>query len=363
MRTGVPFVWPLALDRPALVVALMIPMPSLPAGNPGRARHWWLRVGAGYRHRAFVVANPAAGPSRRAAVSARGPPGCGPWRERGRGGLPRRDQRDQGLSPGLEFRRFAKPTSGCYMGECALDRPMPDTVLDESLRKALTGPPRRVQRLDLADGRRFWLKRVERLQGRLRLQKGDPARAFAAEREGLRALEAAGLPVAGVAREGLDWVLMPDAGPTLPDVVADPARSDVDRLRAFAEAGRALGRLHWAGMAHGRPAVRDVCWDGREARFIDLERFRHARRAGFWQAADVVTFAQTAFTLWPDEPQWLDAALAAYALSAPEGAMASARRLAGGLRPLGWLAAGLAMLKPGSRELRAVGLTLARLRR
>jgi tRNA A-37 threonylcarbamoyl transferase component Bud32 len=238
-----------------------------------------------------------------------------------------------------------------------------DPDLDESLARALAEPPRRVRRLDLADGRRFWLKRVERLSGRLRVQKGDPARAFAAERDGLRALGAAGLPVAGVAAEGPDWVLMPDAGPTLPEVVADPKRSETEKLRAFAEAGRALGRLHWAGMAHGRPAVRDLCWDGREARFIDLERFRRARRAGFWQAADVVMFAQTAFTLWPEDARWLDAALGAYAVSAPEGAVQAVRRLVRGLAPLGWLASGLTRVKSESRELRAVGLTLGRLRR
>lgn len=240
---------------------------------------------------------------------------------------------------------------------------LPDPDLDESLRKALAEPIARVRPVVLSDGRRFWLKRVERLSGRLRLQKGDPARAFAAEREGLRALAAAGLPVAGVAAEGPDWVLMPDAGPVLPVVVGDPGRGEAEKLRAFAAAGRALGRLHWAGMAHGRPAVRDVCWDGAEARFIDLERFRRAKRAGVWQAADVVMFAQTAFTQWPEDVRWLDAALGEYAVSAPEGAVAAVRRLVRWLTPVGWLAAGLARLKPGSRELRAVGLTLGRLRR
>ena len=238
-----------------------------------------------------------------------------------------------------------------------------DPALEDALTRALAAPPRRVRRVELPDGRRFWLKRVERLSGRLRLQKGDPAKAFAAEREGLRALAAAGLPVAGVAAEGPDWVLMPDAGPVLPEVVRDAGRSEAEKLRAFEAAGRALGRLHWAGMAHGRPAVRDVCWDGAEARFIDLERFRRAGRAGFWQAADVVMFAQTAFTLWPEEPRWLDAALGAYAVSAPEGAVAAVRRLVRWLAPVGWLAAGLARVRPASRELRAVGLTLGRLRR
>ncbi len=237
-----------------------------------------------------------------------------------------------------------------------------DPELEAALTRALTDSPKRVRLLVLGDGRRFWLKRVERLSGRLRVQKGDPERAFAAERAGLREAAAAGLPVTGVVAEGADWVLMPDAGPILPEVVRDPGLDLAEKLRAFEEAGRALGRLHWAGMAHGRPAVRDVCWDGRAARFIDLERFRRASRAGFWQAADVVMFAQTAFTVWPEEPRWLEAALGAYAVSAPHGGMAAVRRLALWMAPLGWLARGLAMLRPGSRELRAVGLTLARLR-
>lgn len=240
---------------------------------------------------------------------------------------------------------------------------MTDPDLDRALNAALAEPPRRVRAVVLADGRRFWLKRVERLSGRLRVQKGDPARAFAAERAGLRALAAAGLPVAELVAEGPDWVLLRDAGPTLPQVVGDAGRDGTGKLRACAAAGAALARLHAAGMAHGRPAVRDLCWDGEAARFIDLERFRRAQPGGFWQAADVVMFAQTAFTAWPDDPRWLEAALGAYAVSAPEEAMAAVRRLARWLAPVGWLAAGLSRLRPGSRELRAVGLTLARLRR
>jgi tRNA A-37 threonylcarbamoyl transferase component Bud32 len=239
--------------------------------------------------------------------------------------------------------------------------PVPEDILQQRVKAALAEPARRVRAVDLPDGRRFWLKRVERLSGRLRLQKGDPGRAFAAEREGLRAFTEAGLPVARVALEGPDWMLLPDAGLVLPRVVADPARSDQEKLAAFAQAGRALGLLHWAGMVHGRPAVRDICWDGQEARFIDLERFRLGRRGGLWQAVDVVMFAQTAVTHWPEDRRWLDAALDAYAANAPEGAMERVGRLASWLAPLGWLARALARARPGSRELRAVGLTLARL--
>ena len=240
---------------------------------------------------------------------------------------------------------------------------MPDPDLQAHVAAALAEPFRRVRPVVLPDGRRFWLKRVERLSGRLRWQKGDPARAFATERAGLRALAEAGVPVAGIVAEGPDWLLMPDAGPILTELVADQGRPEAETLRAFAEAGRALGLVHWAGLAHGRPAVRDICWDGVQARFIDLERFRAARRGGLVQAADVVMFAQTAFTQWPEDGRWLEAALAAYAVNAPPGAMARVARLACWLAPLGWLARGLALVRPRSREIRAVGLTLQRLRR
>jgi len=59
----------------------------------------------------------------------------------------------------------------------------------------------------------------------------------------------------------------------------------------------------------------------------------------------------------------VDAALNTYAANAPEGAMARVAQLVWWLGPLDLLARGLERLRPGSRELRAVGLTLARLRR
>ncbi len=240
---------------------------------------------------------------------------------------------------------------------------MTDPDLDRALRAALAEPETRVRPVDLPDGRRFWLKRVERLAGRMRLQKGDPARSFAAEREGMRDLQAQGLPVAGLAAEGPGWILLPDAGPVLPQVVADAGGDAAGKLRAMAAAGQALAELHWAGMAHGRPAVRDICWDGCAARFIDLERLRRARRGGWWQAVDLLVLAQSAFTRWPEDDRWLAASFAAYRGAGPEGAVRRAVWLARGLAPLGWLAKAVLWLRPRSKELRALGLVLPWLRR
>ncbi|WP_112311590.1 BUD32 family EKC/KEOPS complex subunit [Pseudogemmobacter bohemicus] len=238
---------------------------------------------------------------------------------------------------------------------------MGDDDLSQKVGQALEKPPRRVTRLVSESGRTWWLKRVERLSLRLRLQKGDPARAFEAERTGLKTLAQNGVPVPEIALEGPGYFLLPDAGPTL-QILAEEAPSAPDTLTAFAAAGRALGLLHWAGLSHGRPAPRDICWDGTAARFIDLERFSPAHRSGFWQALDIVIFTQSCYARWPDDPRFLETALEAYRVNAPEGALARAGRLAfwlGWLKPLAWL---VTRFKPLSREFRAIPLTLARLR-
>lgn len=233
-----------------------------------------------------------------------------------------------------------------------------DPKLTEAVAKALDGPRKRIRPVELPDGRRFWLKRVERMSLILRLQKGDPQALFDAEREGLHVLADQGMPVVPVALEGPDFLVTPDVGRPLGQMdAAEPAEG----ARAFAAAGKSLALLHWAGLVHGRPAVRDICWDGTEARFIDLERFTRAKRGGYWQAMDVVIFVQSCFTRWPGDSRLLDAALASYAQNAPDGAMGRVRRAARGLWWLDAAAALLRLILPQHRELRAVGLTRARL--
>lgn len=234
--------------------------------------------------------------------------------------------------------------------------------LAQQVRDALRNRPGRILRLRPTGGGTFWLKRVEKLSLRLRLQKGDPQRAFEAEREGLKTLAAEGLPVPKILLEGPDYFVLPDAGPTLEQIAGDATRPVSERTAAFAAAGKALARLHWAGFSHGRPAPRDICWDGSTARFIDLERFSFARRSGFRQALDVVIFTQSCFSRWPDDSRWLDAALVAWQTNAPEGADSRVALLARVLGWLGPLARALSHVRPKSRELRAVPLTLARLR-
>ena len=190
----------------------------------------------------------------------------------------------------------------------------------------------------------------------MRLQKGDPAHAFEKERAGLIYLAQKGVAVPEIVLSGEDYFVLADAGPTLVDL-AETASGKT----AFAAAGRALGQLHGAGLIHGRPAVRDICYQDGKARFIDLERFDPRRKSFFWQAMDVLIFSHSADVQWAEAPYLVETALAAYLETAPAGAKARVGRLARGLFWLGALARGIAYFRPKSRDIRAYDLTLRRL--
>ena len=228
-----------------------------------------------------------------------------------------------------------------------------DPALTAAVQAALAGPYARVMPLDLASGR-VWLKRAERLSGRMRLQKGAGALGFTREINGLHLLGGLGLPAAPVLAEGPDWFVTPDLGPTLRELMW---HGQGDQAEVFAAAGTALARLHLASYRHGRPAIRDFCWNGQAIHFIDLERFSTMKSDPRGLALDLLTFAHSLVADGFEAPAPLSlqsAALTAYRALAP-GIWAQAAVTARWLR---WLPP-LARLKPKSRDWRALGPTLA----
>lgn len=229
-----------------------------------------------------------------------------------------------------------------------------DLSLTRAIAEALAEAPVRVRMLETPAGR-LWLKRVEHLSLRWRLQKGSGRRSFEKDREGLHVLGDAGLPVAPILAEGPDYFVTPDLGVTLRALMSDTGPSD-DRNAAFRAAGQALASLHAQGFSHGRPAVRDLCWDGTSVRFIDMEKFSPRHHSPRHFAADMLIFVHSVFAAGGGE-QDLENALTAYRNAGGpwQAAIALARRL----RWIGPVARGLRRLKPDSREVTAVEPTLA----
>lgn len=242
--------------------------------------------------------------------------------------------------------------------------PLPKTVA-YALQAALRQPPQRIRALALPDGGRVWLKRVEQATGRMRLQKGDGLSAFVAEREALHLLHAKGVPVPEVIAEGPDYLLLPDLGPNLSALIKDDTHPAPDRSAAFAAAGAALAGLHRAGYAHGRPALRDFCWQAGQLRMIDLERFRNHTRSPIVRAMDVVIFTHSWFAndrgILPGPELYV--AIDAYRAAAPAGLWRWVARLTRLLTPLDGLARAVARFSKPSKDVQAIPPTLAWLRR
>ena len=236
------------------------------------------------------------------------------------------------------------------------------TSLDDILALALREPIVRIKPFLGPNGERLWLKRIEALSLRLRLQKGDGQRAFQNEVNALHVLRSAGLPVPEILAEGPDHFVVSDVGPTLAHLMRSSATPFDKRAAAFRAAGNAIGRLHSAGFVHGRPAIRDICWDGDEARFIDLEQFSEQQKSARSQAMDVLIFTQTYMTEMGASGPCLDAAMNAYRAAAPVGAMQNVRKLALWFSPLVPLTAPVRWLRPSAKEFKAIPLTLAYLR-
>lgn len=236
--------------------------------------------------------------------------------------------------------------------------------MQTALAKALAQPAQRVRPLRAGAGAKAWLKRVEYPKGLMRLQKGDGAKAFVAERDALLGLRGRNLPVAEPLAAGDDYLLLPDVGPTLAMLMASKKTGEAERLRAFTAAGQALAELHQAGLAHGRPALRDMCWDGTRVRLIDFERFRDTPRSARARAMDLVIFVHTWFARVKGQTRGpeLDAAWDSYFAHAPADIRPQVQRLLRLLQPARWLARFVLSIKPRARDWLAVDGTLAYIR-
>ncbi len=226
---------------------------------------------------------------------------------------------------------------------------MPPASLD-SLRALAEAGGARIQRVDVA-GHVYWIKRPEHLSLRMRLQKGDPKAAFEAEVAAHTAYADQGLPVAKVVAATDSYLITHDGGTSLKKLLRD---GDEAFPMALTGAAQALAALHSAGVNHGRPSLKDICWDGTRIAFLDLERAGREANAAHAQSTDLmILIFSTAVETGGDISAMQtarDAYLSVGAATVWKDAQSRARRYA----PLGWLAWPVAKVLKGNREYAAV---------
>jgi len=231
------------------------------------------------------------------------------------------------------------------------------TALREALARALQAPPQRVQRVS-GGGEALWLKRSEdSLSLWWRLLKGNSRRAFEADRLALKDLAKQRLPVPAIRAEGPDFFATTEIGTPVAHLLRGP-QSAAELAPALDGAGRALGAFHAAGVVHGRPKLRDICWDGETARLIDFERYRRGNASPKLMAQDMLVLLHSLFALRLDGAEEAAIALAGWQAVAPDGLSEALVKRA---KALAWLrpASRLALKRrAGSSEMIAMPITL-----
>ncbi len=237
-------------------------------------------------------------------------------------------------------------------------KPFDDPALQTQLDAFLADKTARIRRLE-QDGVAYWAKKPETLSLKWRLQKGDPAVGFKADMAGLHALAAAGVPVPVVVAEGPDFVVTRDSGLILSDLLTQQTGTLEERTRAMAAAGRELARMHGKGLSHGRPAAKDMCWDGTHLTFLDFERYSPQRNTMKGHMQDLIIFVHSCFAFAQTNLPEIEAACAAYRAQDDKGVwdMAAAwcaRKwwLDPLTKPLQWGS------REGAKEFKAIPMTL-----
>lgn len=166
-------------------------------------------------------------------------------------------------------------------------------------------------------------------------QPGD----FEGEVKRLIKLENAGVHVPKVIDRGENWVVMNDLGPTVRSIIGAGTPEELERSRGpLQEAAAALGKLHQAGLWHGRPALRDITWDGERTGFIDFEEDPAAFMSPlFCQVRDILSFLHNLATYCPADSGIFEECIKSYRRHGPSQVWEQAQKTADSM----WFISGL----------------------
>lgn len=213
--------------------------------------------------------------------------------------------------------------------------------------------PRRVGQVEV-DGRPGWRKEVETLRLSLRLRKGDPRKGFEREKATYLSLQGKGLPVPELLDVGEDFFVTADAGINLNRIRKANLETPEVFHKALADGAAALARLHNGGFCHGRPALKDICWQDGTITFIDLDNARPGDMDGRGYARDLLIFLFTAISETGGVGPEISAAARAYQEADTQGVWALAVARAKRLNRWRWALWPVVKLLNGKREFRAI---------
>ncbi len=163
----------------------------------------------------------------------------------------------------------------------------------------------------------------------------EPRLPLQREAHRLNLLRDKGFPVPQVLLSRENYLVMTDIGPSVKYWLTEAGIPALERQRVLMACAAALAELHQQNRWHGRPALRDLCWDGKQIGFIDFEEDPHQYLSiDQCMARDVLIFVHGLYRYLPESDPAILLAISEYQRLAPGRVWRDALQTAGQM----WLA-------------------------
>lgn len=202
------------------------------------------------------------------------------------------------------------------------------------------------------EGQFYWLKQAEKLTGAMRLLKQNPDKALQVEIDTLTMLADKGAQVPRLMCSASGYFVVEDVGATINGLLSRDALSEAEKLTILKDSAVALANLHQLGLAHGRPALRDISWHAGQVHFIDFEASQNSKDIGYQQRRDLLVYIHSLYRYLGPEHKLIDPTIAAYREASGENVWLDAKQW---LAPWQWIYQGLRLFKDiGGKDLKPI---------
>ena len=186
------------------------------------------------------------------------------------------------------------------------------------------------------EGKFYFAKKIEHHKTLwLKFFKGNPAQALRREAQLLKEFRARGAAVPEILAQDESCFVMADHGM----LVMKAIKKGASPTQLFEHVGQKLSALHHLGLAHGRPVMRDICWDGQSLTFLDLEAGAKLQATQYDKARDVLLLLHSVSVWRKRHPDAGDIFLNAYFTDSPDEIWKETLTLARKIWWMEWLAA------------------------
>ncbi|WKS98985.1 kinase [Gallibacterium salpingitidis] len=145
------------------------------------------------------------------------------------------------------------------------------------------------------EGKKYWIKQVEKTTGAMRLLKPNPKASLQREIKTLQYLNQHHAAVAQLVLVSDNYFVIEDVGQSIKRYLNEPQTTAEFAQRMLADAARALATLHQQNLFHGRPAIRDMGWKEDGVRFIDFESKIFSNNLHLQQARDLLFYIHSLY--------------------------------------------------------------------